>query len=440
MTHRFSFGASLAFASLLVSAPVGAVSCVDLLEAVVPEDPKVAIDLRVKAVTSPDALAKLFFEVGEIGEANQAYVQTLASTLFKELGADGAQQLARNLLTSHRDVVQDAVMWALVHVRSGETNAKNLLAKFPKGSRDFARWTKTGKGIESNARFLDALGVAMADYKAFEHFSGQYIGPDTAAKFVEALQGLHDPSLAGRFMERFVDADRLTRQYLLKEASSLKVSEGGSSASIQIKGNQDMERNGAAKALRALVSRSPSELKQEAYFNHQSNGDGNRPKFKDPQVARDVGVQFLSRKKYDLEDFDVKFAGETLAQYPVADEKVDGALEKLLRTGAKVKPSMRQHTDIHYAILELSMLQRNAQGLSHFKIEPEYAHAILGNETRYLMYLRKLVELHANAGLEKVPALKRLAVDYFKRYPKALEDLDRLNHEAVQKLRGDFGL
>jgi len=332
------------------------------------KDPNLVINTRVALITSVDALTKFLEDTGDIDPANHQYTHSRAELFYRDLGQDGVQKIARDLLMTHRHLAQEAVIDAFIaHARGEDSGAQSLRGYFPKplSEKVFIRWTKLGAGIDTNTVFLNKLDMAVGDFKDFEYVYGKYINKQQAfTDMVAALKGLNSPSLVGQFIEVFSKGDRLTRQYIIEEITDLKPIDKENGITVALKGAESNERNAQTKAITELLSKSPNELQELAYFDYTSNGVSNRPKLPaDPQIVKTVGLRFLKRKGYNLvgdNRHEIRYATGVLVDLPIADPEIDAAVLKVFNSGTKMPQWQHQYDDIKYALLELDLLERNA--------------------------------------------------------------------------------
>jgi hypothetical protein len=407
-------------------------------------DAKQVIAKRIDSITSADSMAIFLEDIGEIGPVNHQTALSLAELFYRELGQEGCQNIARNLLMTHRHLAHDAVFFAfLIHAKGEDSGAQSLAKNFPKpiNEKTFLRWTKLGTEMTANQKFMAKLDVAMGDFKAFEYVYGEHINRQQAfLDVVEGLNGLNNPSLVGQFIELFSKADRLTRQYILDKVSELKINENTNRMTVVLKGTQTKERNAQTQAIVAILSKSLNAIQELAYFDYTSNGISNRPVLPDAETTKTVALRFVKRKGYDLNDRDVNYTSEILVRHPTADLAVDDALIKLLESGTKMPDWKHQYSDISFALFELELLERNARGLSSFNLDLRYSTSVLSSKTDYKRYIKNVLELNANFGLQTFPALKQLALDYFHKYPEDLNNLHASQNVIVQKFKKDFGI
>jgi hypothetical protein len=443
--------AGLLLLSLLSSTSVtyGAMSCEDLFNGLGHANragsyAERLIEAQISAIKSVETLAQFFEVVGGIGPANHEHAVRMAELFYRELGQQGVERIARNLLLNHRHVSQEAVWSAfMVHARGESSGAASLERYFPEATNKetFLRWTRLGERLTADSKFMSQLELALRDFKAFESVYGESINAERAfVSVVEGLKGLNEPSLIGRFIEFFGKADRLTRQYIFDEVMQLTRLDGRE-ITVVVKGSSSKaERNASAKALGSIFEKSMNQLQEEAYFVYKSNGISNRPQLPDAETTKVVALRYLKRMNYALIEGDVEYASEVLARHPSADPAIDMAMVKLLEMGATMPERRHIYSDDTYAMHELRILARNARGLSAINIDLRYGAQVLSSKTDDRLYLGDLLEFHAKYDLRNFPALQRIATTYFRKYPESLSDLHESQYANALKFRRDFGI
>lgn len=440
----------LLFLSLLGSASVthAAMSCEDVFKG-----PGInnragsyasrSIEARISSINSVGTLAKFLEDIGGIGSANHDHVVSMAEVFYRELGQQGVDRIARNLLMSHSHRTQEAVMSALVaHVRGEAPKSKELERYLPKAidQEAFLRWTRLGERMTEDSNFMNQLELALRDSKGVESAHAKPIDLEKAfVSVVEGLKGLNNASLVGQFIEFFNQADRITRQYIFSEVTELK-SVDGQGVTIVVKGTSSEQRNAYAKVLEAILKKPINQLQEEAYFVYKSNGISSIEKLADAETIKNVALRFMKRMRYDLLEYDVEHASGILAQHPSADPKIDAAMVKLLESGATMPKWQHKFSDIRYALHELLILERNARGLSALNIDLSYSTQLLSSKIEYRLYLVELLKIHAKFDLRNFPALQKIAITYFHKHPESLSELDESQNTNVQKFKRDFGI
>lgn len=92
-----------------------------------------------------------------------------------------------------------------------------------------------------------------------------------------------------------------------------------------------------------------------------------------------------------------------------------------------------------YSLLEIGILDRNARGLSSVSLDLRATETLLSNFTKCRLCLRVIFDIHANHDLRRYPLLLTMTLDYFKRYPHAVEDLvDKTHVGLLQDLQRQY--
>lgn len=398
------------------------------------------INMRVGSITSTDSISTFFMQIGEFNSHEHNSVKEMSDLVFRELGESGAKRIARNLMLIHRHQAQEALSSVLVGYKKGEIREAVILERSFRTPFDedvFSRWVALGEDLVINRAFLAKLRLAIEDLVQFEPFLRNYLDRDlTVLNVLEGLKKLNNSSLVGQFMERFLKADRLTRQYIFSEVIELKDGAEGK-RTVALKGTSTPgEKFEVDESISGLLDKSLEILQEKAFFSYESNGDSRRPSLKNAKEKKAAALRFLNRRNYDLTEADVRYATGVLAEHPQVDDAVDTAMRRALEV-----PESTQFFKFAYAELELLIFQRMARGLT--SIEPDLHHTfvILSTKTDCLKYLKNLLIFHEKIGLVNYPKLKSIVVRYFRENPSSFTDLLNTGADirpAVEKFSKDF--
>lgn len=414
---------------LASSSQVLANICEDLFNS----PPKKSIQEQIVAVNSAEALAKLLTEVGELSPNASQYVQKTAMILWRDLKSEEVQQLVRNILLNHRHVAKDSVQDAVREVIASDTaRAYDIERKLPKpmDEKKFLRWLALSETFRSNTSFLKKLYVALQDFKNFDYIYGKHIDSNPShGNILKGFEELKNPSLVGQLIELFMNADRPTRQYIISEIARLKT-ESEEQIAVVLTEN-------AVAAIESVLAKGLNRIEEDAYFRYESNGVGNRPTLPGLKKTKTVALRLMDRLNFDLTIREVDYAADVLAEYPKPDPEVDLAMMKLLESGSRLEEWEHEHRDVFYAFHELHILKRKAKGLSSLNIDLKYSTAVLSKKTIYRIYFMRLIEFHDENDLRNFPALQKLVVAYFKKYPESLGIIPKTHADGVNKFIRD---
>lgn len=399
--------------------------------------------LPIPKVSSVGELTAYLMQAAETGGANREIFKNMSAMLFNRLGADGVQRLVHDLTFIPRYRVAHEIWMAAVGVYRGEyDSADSLLRVFPKKEIDeaaFAERVKLGQNLRQRTRFLESLELAISDAREFDHVRGKYVG--TKASFnsiVEGLEALRDPSVVGQFMQTFGRADRLTRQYIVDRIKALDTADDGRTFVFKLKGQpQDGQRDETAKTLADFLKMPLDQIQEKAYFDNRSNGDQQRPVYPPYDVTRSIAVRFLAREKFNATEPNVQYAYAYLLENARVDRELDAVLMQLMKSYDR--DGLGSFMIPVYARLELEIMGRNLRGLSSIPVVLRYQSTILANKTPYYGYLSDLVKFNSDIGLDKAPELRDIAMQYFARFPEALDEL-HLDPAVKAKFKSDLRL
>lgn len=289
-------------------------------------------------------------------------------------------------------------------------------------------------------RFIGQLHTALIDFKRFKYIEGKNINAGQALIDVfESFKSLKNPSLMNRFIELFLKADRLTRQYIFDEIVELKYL-GDGQITVVLKGSSSKEQNVVPMMIDSILSKPLIHLQEQARFLYASNGASNRPILPDDETTKNFALSYLARLKFDLSNHDVIYPSQVLAKHPEADPDIDAAMTKLLASGLKLPEGLRKYLDVRFAKTELLILERNARSLSSLDVNLEYSRSVLSEKTQYRQYLINLLKFNSKYDLKYFPQLQDLAVSYFRKYPESLEELKSTHFWEVLRFKRYFNL
>ena len=410
---------------------------------IIPDIPPLEISKRVYKVDSVESLAKFLEEISGKKSADYSKVQDLAQLIFNEYGSIRVKEIVLNLLMSHRHLAQEAVLEAIRQQSLEEfLNVRSLVDSFPKpiDVNTLNRWTKLEKGISENTNFTLGLDRALIDYKNFDSVYKDMINVDRSFDdMVEALKTLNNPTLVGQFIEFFLQADSLTKQYIIENVTELKPL-SSRVVSVVLKGQYQSNLYLTSKTLEGILRITLDELQEKAYFVYRSNGAFRRPQLNDIETSKTVAIRFINRMNYDLTDYNVSYASQFLAKYPKYDKEVDQTLQKLLDAINMIEEKRYKNDVIQFSTYELLLLVRSSTDHSEIKIDLRHTKYALSHKTNALGYLKSLIDFHMEFDLRNFPDLKNIVIEYFLKNPDSLSELEKWSIEGLPKFRQDFSL
>lgn len=410
------------------------------------DDAKAEFDARlesqVKSIFSPDDLAGFFLDIGGVNPNNYSDLVFLANRFFTYRGLDGVRGIVRNLLLNHRHKAQEEIRALLLDPEILSTE-KKVFERYFQSSLEietFRNLTILGNQLTSHEEFLDKLSVALEDFIEFSSSSLQKIPREAAFRdVISDFMGLRSPSIVGQFMELFLSADRVTKQYIFGQVVQYNYT-SKNELYLMLRGTLEQWRTPPT-VIESLVSQGLDLLQEKAYFEYVAADRYLRPALPSAETTTPVALRMLARVGYGLINRDTRYAKEVLAKDPNRDPKVDQAMEKVFNQGRVATEHQSQPEKIFYASYELLALERNVKGLSSLKLDFKYSAWALSNAGGpWMQYLADLLEFHSEFDLRRFPVLKDLAIAYFQQNPKYLDDLGEHSSAHVQKFRRDFKL
>ncbi|MBK8204834.1 MAG: hypothetical protein IPK68_21845 [Bdellovibrionales bacterium] len=150
-----------------------------------------------------------------------------------------------------------------------------------------------GEDIITNRSFIGNLEIAIDDFLQFEPALRNYIDTKlTLINLIDGLKKLKSASLVGQFMEIFLKADPVTRQYIFSEIIDLKYGVDGE-RTIALKGTSTPgEKFGVDEAISRLLRKTLEILQEEAFFMYESSGDSRRPPLSKAKEKRPLRSDF----------------------------------------------------------------------------------------------------------------------------------------------------
>ena len=111
----------------------------------------------------------------------------------------------------------------------------------------------------------------------------------------------------------------------------------------------------------------------------------------------------------------------------------------MVRKNLKLKAGALEYSYFKYGELELGILSKNARNLSHF-IELTHLKSILSHRTEFIGIFVVLIKFHSTYNINSFPDLKKMVVDYFKKYPDTLREIHYSGNEVqLTKMMHDLG-